>query len=166
MITAHFQWAQWFERSPGRQWIPEQERHDSKMCFLLRSQSLRKRELSVYTGSCPILSKQPAAMNASVMQLHPLTELSVLKRPDKVFVQRYQRQVYLVGLFLSPILRNFAWLGLKRINVTGEKTHLAATQLSWKLLSKDGHVTRIHPITFNVITKETTVNVTVMKGAL
>lgn len=67
---------------------------------------------------------------------------------------------YLVGLFLSPMLRNFDSAELKSSSVTGENTHLAATQLSWKLLSKDDHVTRLQPITPNVITTEAAVNVT------
>lgn len=41
---------------------------------------------------------------------------------------------------------------MKRVDVTGEKTHLAAAQLSEKLLSKRGHVFRLYPITLNVIT--------------
>lgn len=59
---------------------------------------------------------------------------------------------YLVGLFLSPISLNSVSQELKRINVTGEKAHLAATQLSWKLLSKDDHVMLSRPITCTVIT--------------
>lgn len=45
---------------------------------------------------------------------------------------------YLVGLFLSPILSNFDSLGLKMVNVTGEKRHLAAAQLSWKETPVEG----------------------------
>lgn len=40
------------------------------------------------------------------------------------------------------------------LQVERKKTHLACTQLSWKLLSKDDHVTRARPITFTVITTE------------
>lgn len=57
---------------------------------------------------------------------------------------------------------------VKSSDVTGEQTHLAAAQLSWKLLSKDGHVARAQPITFHVITIEPEINVTrrLIKGAL
>lgn len=55
--------------------------------FPAQSQSPWNREVSVYTGSCPVLKQQSAAMNCSVKELHPLTELSVIKRPDKVFIQ-------------------------------------------------------------------------------
>lgn len=55
-------------------------------------------------------------------------------------------------LLVSHFLRIAVLQDLKRIDVTGEKTHLAAAQLSEKLLSKDGHVLRVYPITLNVIT--------------
>lgn len=55
-------------------------------------------------------------------------------------------------LLVSHFLRIAVLQDLKRIDVTGEKTHLAAAQLSEKLLSKGGHVLRVYPITLNVIT--------------
>lgn len=92
----------------------------------------------------------------------------MFKRPGEVFIQTNRRRIYLVGLFLSPIPPNFDSVELERFNVTGEKTHLAATQLSWKLLPKDDHVTEAHPIICNVITTEGSYNcdTTLMKGAL
>lgn len=77
--TAHFHW---------RRKRVMKTRHWG-IFFLLRVRSLWFRELSVYTGSCPVFKQKPAAMNGSVRELHPLSELSVIKWPDQVFIQKY-----------------------------------------------------------------------------